>query len=96
MTAEKTIVKAIIAEIKRQGGYAIKTHGNAYSVRGTPDVLACLNGKMIAIECKNEKGVLSKLQEIELKKWNDAGALTGVARSLEDAKKIMGEGGTTP
>ena len=42
------------------------------SVRGTPDILACVNGVFVAIELKTETGKLEELQEYNLRKIQDA------------------------
>lgn len=42
---------------------------------GTPDIIMSLNGIFVAIELKSEKGVLSKLQEYNLNKISETGAI---------------------
>jgi hypothetical protein len=43
-------------------------------IRGTPDILACIRGNFVALELKVE-GELSKLQEYNLKKIDEASGL---------------------
>lgn len=90
MPLEKTIQNAIKRYLAEIGAYCIVTHGSRFSKRGTPDIIACLNGRFIAIEVKTDAGQLTKLQEIELKRWQDAGALAFVARSVEDVAGKVG------
>mgnify|MGYP002719547134 CR=1 FL=1 len=47
------------------------------------------DGRMFFIEVKNEKGRASKEQLHFLKVMKENGALTGIARSPEDALKIL-------
>jgi len=51
-----------------------------------------LDGKAFFIEVKNEKGRTSKYQDNFLKQMEKAGAITGVARSGEEAINIIKEG----
>lgn len=66
-----------------------KNHGNQYSVLGLPDIMCVYMGKIICIEVKVLGNKPTKLQQITLKKMADAGAITGVAYSVEDVKKIL-------
>ena len=50
------------------------------------------DGRAVFIEVKNEKGKLSKDQENFIKQMKRAGAIAGVARSPEEAIKIVMEG----
>ena len=45
------------------------------TIRGTPDILACINGYFIAIELKTELGKLDKLQSYTLAKISKSGGL---------------------
>ena len=45
------------------------------AIRGTPDILACINGKFIALELKAENGVVSLLQAKKLSDIDNAGGL---------------------
>ena len=43
------------------------------AIRGTPDILGCVNGSFVALELKAEGGHPSKLQELKISKINKAG-----------------------
>ena len=45
--------------------------------------------KIICIEVKMPGNTPTKLQEITLKKLKEAGAITGIAYSIEDVQKIL-------
>ena len=50
---------------------------------GVPDLICCLDGKMIAIEVKKKDGVVSPLQQHNLKKIEASGGIAFVARSMK-------------
>ena len=66
-----------------------KNHGNQYSVIGLPDIMCVYREKLVCIEVKIQGNKPTKLQEITLKKLSDAGAITGVAYSVEDVKQLL-------
>ena len=66
-----------------------KNHGNQYSVIGLPDIMCVYKEKIICIEVKIPGNQPTKLQEVTLKKLSEAGAITGVAYSIEDVEKIL-------
>ena len=66
-----------------------KNHGNQYSVIGLPDIMCVYREKLVCIEVKISGNKPTKLQEITLKKLSDAGAITGVAYSVEDVKQLL-------
>lgn len=43
---------------------------------GTPDILASVNGIFVALELKTEDGVISKLQEYNLKRIEETGGVS--------------------
>ena len=58
---------------------------------GTPDLLFLGENNNVAfVECKDDKGTLRKLQEKFINIMHKFGIRAGVARSVEDALKIIG------
>ena len=90
---EAQIVKRIVAAIRTAGGYAIKHHGSPYSHAGTPDVLGCLRGRMLAVEVKRPGGKPTALQEHELRLWAACGAIAGVVTSVDDLTALLDTAG---
>lgn len=46
---------------------------------------------MLALEVKRPQiGRLTKLQEVTLQRWQEAGAIAGVVTSVEETEKIIG------
>jgi hypothetical protein len=60
------------------------------SVPGVPDIIGIHKGRMIAIELKAPKGVVSEAQQEFIDRINEAGGLAFVARSLDDVIEGLG------
>lgn len=57
--------------------------GGAFGKAGTPDLLICWRGLLIAIEVKTESGHLTALQTNALKELQSAGAIAAVVRGFD-------------
>lgn len=69
---------------------AINIHGSVFSERGTPDVIGCIRGRMVAFECKRDaKEDLEKIQKWRLSEWMSAGAVVGGISDLDHVKLIL-------
>lgn len=87
---EKEIEKFLVREVKKLGGISFKfiSPGNA----GVPDRIVILPiGKVILVELKTDKGKLTKLQEVQIKKISDLGADARVLRGIEGVKEFINE-----
>jgi Holliday junction resolvase len=91
MPKESTIQKKILDYLNNLPNCkAVNNHGSAWQESGRPDIFACYHGRFLALEVKkNEKEKPTKLQLHELKKWEEAGAISAVVRSLEEVKQII-------
>ena len=91
---ERTVVAKIMAAMKEVPRLVVrKRHGTAMGVAGDPDLYGTINGRHFEIEVKRPNdpaSQLTKLQTERLLDWKVAGALTGVARSVEEAFIILG------
>jgi len=67
------------------GLWLAKIHGSGYQRAGIPDLLVCHEGRFIALEVKTESGVVSPIQEHELRTIWEAGGYSAVVRSVDDA-----------
>ena len=57
---------------------AINIHGSVFSERGTPDVIGCISGRMVAFECKRDTTESpTSIQQWRLCEWLAAGAIVG-------------------
>ncbi len=76
MATPESKVKAKIHPIlKARGAYAVNYIGGISANNGTPDILACLNGRFIGIEAKAGKNKPTDLQTLNLKRIDEAGGL---------------------
>ena len=66
------------------------THG--YGSSGIPDIVACVNGRFIGIECKAGKGKTTALQEKNLNAISQAGGLSIVVneKNVDDLLSLLG------
>lgn len=90
--AEATIVDAIRTKVLKPlepDLWFMKVHGGPYQKAGVPDFLGCYHGVMFYIEVKQPGKVPTPLQEIEMRRLRRAGAIGGVATSVDEARAIM-------
>ena len=69
--------------------FSWKEHGGQYGTAGIPDIIVCYRGRFVAFEVKTEKGKLTVLQAITIKRIQNAGGIAAVVRSVEDAKAVL-------
>ena len=69
---------------------AINIHGSIYSERGTPDIIGCINGQLVAFECKrSEQEDLEKIQKWRLSEWIAAKAIVGGVSAVWHVQMIL-------
>ena len=69
---------------------AINIHGSPFSERGTPDIIGCINGRLIAFECKrDEHEEPTDIQKWRLSEWITAGAVVGGVSDLWHVQMIL-------
>jgi len=90
---ESTIVAAAVKWTNAQPRcWAFKTHGGMYGKAGIPDVIACIDGHFLAGEFKRPAPASSPVTEIQRRTLSalcDAGASTGVFRSVDEWKEAV-------
>lgn len=85
---EQKVQKSITNYLDSLGAYYLKVHGSAFQPSGTPDLLACVNGKFVGIEVKKPKGgITSELQKFKIKQIKNAGGHAFVANGLDVVKR---------
>lgn len=87
---EKEVEKFLVREVKKIGGISFKfiSPGNA----GVPDRIVILpTGKVVFVELKTDRGKLTKLQEVQIKKISNLGADARVLRGIEGVKEFINE-----
>jgi len=92
MTPEGLVKKEIVAELEKLKAYIFKPVPTGFGKR-TVDILCCIKGRFVAIECKREDGcyTLTDHQAKVLCKVLDAGGLSIVARGWKDVYKVLSE-----
>lgn len=75
---KETLLKIKVLQVLKElpNTWFLKTQEVARS--GVPDLLMCVAGRFVAIELKTEDGVISKLQEYNLKRIEDTGGVSVV------------------
>ena len=88
---EKVFENKIKKLLKEKSAYYVKFFGCGITTAGTPDILACVNGHFIGIECKADNGRLSELQRLKLKAIQSSGGIGIVAApcSWYDVVKLI-------
>jgi len=81
---ERTITRKIMQSINRMGGYCVKIHGSPYTTAGTPDILASIDGRFVAVEVKLEGKKPTAIQHHTLQTIANSGGIAFVANSAED------------
>jgi Holliday junction resolvase len=66
MTPEKKVKDKVRKLLKEHGVYNFMPATHGFGRSGVPDIIACFNGRFIAIETKAGKGTTTALQEREL------------------------------
>ena len=89
MTPEAKVKKKVVAVLKQHDAYFFYPVTGGYGRSGVPDVIACHDGRFIAIECKAGKNKPTPLQEKNLKDIQAAGGVSLVVN--EDNISIVGE-----
>lgn len=74
-TPESKVKAKIHALLKKHNAYAVNYIGGISANNGTPDILACHNGRFIGIEAKAGKNKPTDLQTLNLKRIDEAGGL---------------------
>lgn len=97
MAEEKKLENRIKKWLTEKGCYWVKYFGCAYTRSGVADLLCCIKGKFVALECKSSVGRLSELQKHEIEKVQKSGGLAYCVSPKnweevkQDIEKIIGE-----
>ena len=81
---ESDVQKRIIDYLNFLGAFTIKTIST--NKNGIPDIIACLSGRLIAIEVKDKGKKARPLQVAQIRKIRKAGGIAFEADSLTEVK----------
>jgi ABC-type phosphonate transport system ATPase subunit len=82
MTPEVKIKKKAVTQLKALGAYYFYPVTGGYGRSGVPDIIVCLHGRFIGIECKAGGNKTTKLQDLNLRQIADAG---GIALVIDES-----------
>lgn len=88
-TPEKKVKDKVVKILKQYGVYYFFPATHGFGRSGVPDVIGCVLGKFIAIECKAGNNKPTALQEREIEAINKAGGVTFVIN--EDNLTMLGD-----
>lgn len=92
---EKQVENQIKKWLKQHNYWYFKVHGGPFQKVGVPDIIACINGRFVAIEVKrSDGGIVSELQKAQIQKIKDSGGLVGVAHNMKEFWQILKDGGS--
>jgi Holliday junction resolvase len=74
-TKEKLVKQRAVAQLKAMGAYYFYPLTGGFGSSGVPDIVCCLNGRFIGIECKAGKGKTTALQDKNLAAITAAGGV---------------------
>ena len=91
MTPEKKVKNKVVAMLKEIGAYHFYPVTGGYGRSGVPDIVACIKGTFVGIECKAGKGEPTALQEKNLMDISSAGgyAIAVNENGLEHLRKFL-------
>lgn len=91
MATEKQFENKIKDYLKSKGCWHVKFFANGMTRSGIPDILACVNGRFVAIEVKAENGRPSKLQLWNVEKIKEANGIAVIAypKDWEKLKQLI-------
>jgi len=88
--SEHDITVAIRQLLKSVGVFHWKVAQGLGCVPGVPDIIGVYQGRMLGIEVKTERGIVSDHQQRFIEAINREGGIAFVARSVDDVIEGMG------
>jgi hypothetical protein len=80
-TPEKKVKAKVVAQLKTLGAYYFYPVTGGYGASGVPDIVACLKGRFIGIECKANGNKPTALQQMNL---DNIAAQGGIALVIDE------------
>jgi len=91
-TPENRVKAKCTAILKKHKAFYFFPAMGLYGRRGVPDIICCVKGRFLGIECKAGKGQLTDMQMHTLAQIEDAGGVSIVVResNIDLLKDLMG------
>ena len=77
-TPEKRVKDKVVGILKAEGAYYFFPATHGYGRSGVPDIVACVAGRFLAVECKAGKNKPTALQVREIENIRHAGGVAVV------------------
>ena len=92
-TPEKKVKDKVVKMLKAHGIYYFYASTHGFGRSGIPDLVCCVRGKFLGIECKAGKNVPTALQEKEMTDIRLAGGMTIVVNedNLDFLQQLLTE-----
>jgi hypothetical protein len=92
-TPESKVKAAVVKFLKAWDVYYFFPATHGYGRSGVPDIICCVNGKFLAIECKAGKNEPTELQKREIQNIQKARGIAVVIRedNIELVEQILKE-----
>ena len=92
-TPESKVKAAVVKLLKQYGAYYFYPATHGYGRSGVPDIVCCVKGKFLAIECKAGKGETTALQDKEINAIRTAQGIAAVVRetNLDMIEQVLKE-----
>lgn len=88
-TPEKRVKDKVVGILKNEGAYYFFPATHGYGRSGVPDIVACVNGRFLAVECKAGKNKPTALQVREIESIRLAGGVAVVVN--EENWELVGD-----
>ena len=94
-TPEKRVKDKVVKLLKEAGVYYFYASTHGFGRSGVPDLVCCMGGRFIGIECKAGKNKPTPLQEKEMAAIRAAGGTTLVVNeeNINDVEELINESG---
>jgi Holliday junction resolvase len=92
-TPEAKVKASVVKYLKTRGVYYFSPATHGYGRSGVPDIICCINGRFLAIECKAGTNQPTELQKREIDKIRAAKGIAAVIRedNLELVEQLVKE-----
>ena len=78
LTPEAKVKAKVVKLLRQYNAYYFFPPANGYGRSGIPDIICCINGKFIAIECKAGDNKPTELQKFEISRIRKAKGVAAV------------------
>jgi Holliday junction resolvase len=87
--SERVVTASIRQLLKTLGVFHWKQHQGLGSTPGIPDIIGVWKGRLLGIEVKTQRGIVSASQKQFIDRINSEGGIAFVARSVDDVIEAL-------